>query len=252
MIGATRLLYSFLKGSEDSRYAILTIVFSSALIGLPMMGMPRIFGFSLLLSSTLSIKGLSEILRSMRVRRKHLLGLSVFLFILCAFTYGIVANSINSFTGEVRDMSLYGTPEKRIMESDNLEFKRLVYWGYEPYSTVRAAKWFLENQNPEKGHVYTDSLVMDGALLRSVLPKEYGGRTVSNLTQPSFGSIQTVLEGEQITGYVFLSYHNIIDNFIYIAKVGNATFYRTSDYLDLFNENEKIYDNGAGEIYLGN
>jgi uncharacterized membrane protein len=251
LIGAIIVLHSFFKGSEDDKYAILALVFSSVLIGLPMMGMPRIFGFSLMLSSTLSIKGLSAIFRLIKVRRRQLLLFAVFLSTLALFTYGIVANSINVITGEARDMSLYGTFEKSILESNNLEFKRIVYWGYEPYPTVKSAKWFLEHQSTKVGSVYIDSLLMDSSLLRLSSPREYGKQIITNLTQPSFMDIEILLEGGRKNGYLFLSYHNIVDDFIYIEKSGNATFYKTSDYLDAFNsKNIKIYDNGAGEIYL--
>jgi uncharacterized membrane protein len=251
LIGAIKVLYSFLKGSENDNYAILSLVFSSVLICLPMMGMPRIFGFSLMLSSPLSIKGLSEILRLIKVRRGQLLLFAVLLSTLALFTYGIIANSINVITGEAGDMSLYGTFKKSIQKSDNLEFKRFVYWGYEPYPTVKSAKWFLEHQSMKVGSVYVDSLLMDSSLLRLSSPREYGKQIVTNLTQPSFMDIEALLEGGRKNGYLFLSYHNIVDDFIYTEKSGNARFYKTSDYLDAFNsKNIKIYDNGAGEIYI--
>jgi len=73
------------------------------------------------------------------------------------------------------------------------------------------------------------------------LPKEYGGKIVCNLTQPRTGGIEKVLRGGVRDGYVFLAYHNIHDNFIFVAeKKGNETYYKTSDYQDIFGKMNMI------------
>lgn len=249
--GAVKLLYLYLKSKINVKYAILTLAFCSVLLGLTQMGMPRILGFSLLLTAPLSVWGLSEILKLMRVKEnKRLLAFSIYLFILFVFTYGIVANSINAATGEATDMSLYGTFREKILESDNLQFKRLLYWGYQPDSTIRAAEWLFVYHSPEKV-VYRDSLIAPGSgsfLLDLQLPKKYGGRIVCNLTQPKTRNIEEVLEGNVKSGYVFLAHHNIHGNFIFIERMKNEYYYRTSDYKDVFNRMNRIYDNPGGII----
>jgi len=82
--------------------------------------------------------------------RKHLLAFSLYLFILFAFTYGIVANTVNAVTGEAKDMSLQGTFKEKILESDNLRFKRLIYWEWQPDSTYKAVGWFFIHQYPNE------------------------------------------------------------------------------------------------------
>lgn len=249
-VGVSKSLYLFFKGGEGYGYAILALSFSSVLLGLPLMGMPRIFGFSLMISSTLAVRGLSEILALMRIRRGHLMAFAVFTSVLALFTYGVIANSINAITGETRDMSLYGTFKESVLKGDNLDFKRLMYWGYEPYSSVKSAHWLLEHQSTEHWPIYVDSLLIDSSLLRLPLPREYGGKVVTDLTQPALENLGYLLKGERKSGYLFLSYHNVVDDFICVEEGGKAVFYRTSDYAKAFDNNVKVYDNGAGRIYL--
>jgi nitrous oxidase accessory protein NosD len=82
------------------------------------------------------------------------------------------------------------------------------------------------------------------------LPREYGGKVVTDLTQPALENLGYLLKGERKSGYLFLSYHNVVDDFICVEEGGKAVFYRTSDYAKAFDNNMKIYDNGAGGIYL--
>jgi len=250
IIGAVKLLYLYLKNRIDARYAILTLAFCCVLLGLTQMGMPRIFGFSLLLTAPLAMWGLSEILKLMSVKdeRKHLLVFAAFLFVLFAFNYGIVANTINAVTGEARDMSLCGTFKEKILESDNVHFKRLIYWGWEPDSTIKATAWFFIHQDPER-RIYVDSLVADSHLFTLHLPREYGGKIVCNLTQPRTSGIEKVLKSGVRDGYVFLAYHNIHDNFIFVVdKKRNEIYYKTSDYQDIFGKMNMIYNSGGGVI----
>jgi len=210
--------------------------------------MPRIFGFSLLLAAPLSIRGLSEILKFMKVKeeRKHLLAFSLFLFILFAFNYGIIANLVNSVTGEVKDMSLY-TPIETILKSNDLDFKRLAYWEFncESDSTFNAVKWFFIHQNPNKS-IFADFIVHDNHFFDLYLPNKYGGKTIHNLIQPKKGNIEYILKGRKLEhGYIFLAYHNIWDDFIYV----NKTYYKTSDYLNVFEGANRVYDSGGGRIY---
>jgi len=251
IIGAVKLLYLYIKNKINAKYAILTLAFCSVLLGLTQMGMPRIFGFSLLLTAPLSIWGLSEILRliGIKAERKHLLIFSLYLFILFVFTYGIVANSINIITGEARDLSLHGRIKETILESNNLEFKRFIYWGWQPDSAFKAASWFFVHQNPNKD-VYVDSLIRTCGQptclrLEIVLPREYGGRIISNLTQPKVGKMESILEGNWRSGYIFLSYHNTRENFIVIGE----DIYMTSDFKDIFSQLNKVYDSGGEIIY---
>jgi uncharacterized membrane protein len=251
VIGATRLLYLYLRGRVDARYAILTLAFCSVLIGITQMGMPRIFGFSLLLTAPLAIQGLSEILRLAKVREeKRLLVFSIFLFILFAFNYGIVANTINTVMGEAVDMSLQGTFRGKILEGNNLDFKRLVYWSWQPDSTIESAKWLFSYCNPAK-HTYIDWIVADTHLLELQLPKEYGGKVLHNLTRPALASIEDVLVGKAKEGYVFLASHNVRDDFIYVIdSTGSEKYYRLSDYHHIFDGINKVYDSGGGEILI--
>jgi len=252
IIGAVKMLYLYLKNRVDARYATLTLAFCSVLTGITQMGMPRIFGFSLLLSAPLTIWGLAEVLKLMGIKeeRKHLLAFSLYLFILFAFTYGIVANTVNAVTGEAKDMSLQGTFKEKILESDNLRFKRLIYWGWQPDSTYKAVGWFFIHQYPNET-LFVDSLVSDSHLFTLHLPREYGGKIICNLTQPKVKSIENVLKSEIRNGYVFLAYHNLHDNFIYVAdKKGNEIYYRTSNYRWIFEKMSKIYDSGGGAFYV--
>jgi len=83
------------------------------------------------------------------------------------------------------------------------------------------------------------------------LPREYGGKIICNLTQPKVKSIENVLKSEIRNGYVFLAYHNLHDNFIYVAdKKGNEIYYRTSNYRWIFEKMSKIYDSGGGAFYI--
>ena len=180
------MFYLYIKNKinkSDVIYIILTLSFCSALAGITQTGMPRIFGFSLLLIAPLAILGLSEILRMIRVKdeRKHLHVFSIYLFILFAFTYGFIANSINAITGEIKDMALYGNIKEKMLESDNIYFKRLIYWGWQPDSTYKAIGWFFVHQHPNEV-LFIDYLVLDSHLFTLHIPKEYGGRIICNLT----------------------------------------------------------------------
>ena len=253
IIGAIKMLYLYIKNKVDKVYAILTLSFCSALAGITQMGMPRIFGFSLLLTAPLAIWGSSEILRMIGIKeeRKHLLAFSIYLFILFAFTYGFIANSINIITGGAKDISLYGNIKEKILEGDNIYFKRLIYWRWQPDSTYKAVKWFFIHQHPNEV-LFVDSLILDSHLFTLHLPREYGGK-ICNLTQPKVKNIENILKGETRLGYVFLAYHNLRDNFIYVAdKKGNEFYYRTSDYRWIFEKMSKIYDSSGGAFYIAN
>jgi len=251
VIGAAKLLYLYLRGRVDTRYAILTLAFCSVLIGMTQMGMPRIFGFSLLLAAPLAVQGLSEILRLVKVREeKRLLVFSIFLFMLFAFNYGIVANTINTVMGEAVDMSLHGTFREKILEGNNLDFKRLVYYVWQPDSTFESAKWLFSYCNPAE-RTYIDSIIADTHLLELQLPKEYGGKVLHNLTQPALASIKDVLAGKAKEGYVFLASHNIRDDFICVVDpTRSEKYYRLSDYHHIFDGISKVYDSGGGEILI--
>ena len=263
LIGAIKIFYLYIKNKINIIYAIFALSFCSALAGITHMGTARIFGFSLLLTAPLAILGLSEILRIIGVKeeRKYLLAFSIYLFILFAFTYGFVANSINAITGEVKDMALYGNIREKILESDNIYFKRLIYWDiylysidywdWQPYSTYKAIGWFFVHQHPNEV-LFVDSLVLGSYLFTLLLPREYGGVIVCNLTQPKVKNIGNILKGEVEMGYIFLAYHNLHDNFIYVVdKKGNEFYYRTSDYRWVFEKISKIYDSSGGAFYIG-
>lgn len=253
IIGAVKLLYLYIKNKVDAKYAILMFAFCLVLLGITQMGMPRILGFSLLFTAPLAIWGLSEVLRFLHIKEKNLLFFSIYLFILFAFASGIVANTINAITGEVKDMSLISVLpnavfKENIMECDNLHFKRLIYWGWEPDSTIKATAWFFIHKNPER-RIYVDSLVADSHLFTLHLPREYGGKIVCNLTQPRTSGIEKVLKGGVRDGYVFLAYHNIHDNFIFVVdRKGNETYYKTSDYQNIFGKMNMIYNSDGGVI----
>ena len=252
IIGAIKILYLYIKNKVNVIYAILTFSFCSALAGITQMGMPRIFGFSLLLTAPLALWGLSKILMIVKVKndRMHLLAFSTYLFTLFAFTYGFVANSINAITGEIKDMALYGNIKEKMLESDNIYFKRLIYWGWQPDSTYKAVGWFFIHYYPNK-MLFVDSLVLDSHLFTLHIPKEYGGVIVCNLTQPNVKSIEDVLKDKVRMGYVFLAYHNLHDNFIYVADMkGNEFYYRTSNYKWIFEKMNKIYDSCGGTFYI--
>lgn len=252
IIGSLGLLYLYLKNEFNSSYTILTLGFCSILLGITQMGMPRIFGFSLLLTAPLAVLGVFKLLELIKIGKENrLLFFSVFLFILFAFTYGIVANSVNYITGELEDRSLHGMERKGMLKTDNLHIKRLVYWGWQPKSTHETARWIFTYHKLNEP-VYRDTLLTGGPgyfLLNLQLPKRYGNEVITSLTQPKLKDIKEVLDTGMKYGYVFLGNHNVNDNFIYVADETNATYYKTSDYKDVFTKMNKIYANSGGIIY---
>ena len=256
IIGAIKIFYLYIKNKIDIIYAIFALSFCSALAGITQMGTVRIFGFSLLLTAPLAIIGFSEVLRVIghKEERKHLLAFSIYLFILFAFTYGFVANSINFITKDVKDMSLHGNIKEKILESDNIYFKHLIYWDIyfkrQPDSICKAVVWFFIHQRSNE-ELFVDSLVLGSYLFTLHLPREYSGVIVCNLTQPNVKDIGKILRGEIREGYVFLAYHNLHDNFIYVADMkGNEFYYRTSNYKWIFEKMNKIYDSCGGTFYI--
>lgn len=255
-IGALRVTYLYLKRRVDVKFAILMLSFCSPLLGITQSGMPRIFGFSLIFTAILAVQGFSELLVPLvKDNKKSSLLFSLYLIISFAFTYGLVANSLNAVSGNVVDMSLCGTPRNSVLNGDNLDFKRLMYWywGWQSDSALESARWLFVHHGTGK-RVYVDFIVADSHILEltSQLPKEYGGKTLHNLTQPALASIEGVLMGRAREGYVFLASHNINDDFIYVwDKIKGGRYYRTSNYQDIFAYMNKVYDSGGGVTYEG-
>jgi uncharacterized membrane protein len=122
-MGVVEMLYEYFKGRIDRDYVLLTLGFCSILIGITQMGMPRIFAFSLLLTSPLSVWGVDRMFKLVKVKGKTTVAFSLYLIILFSFTYGIVSNSLNTLEGKVVDMSLSGNFEEEILKGNNDEFK---------------------------------------------------------------------------------------------------------------------------------
>lgn len=255
-IGAIKLTYLYLKKKIDKSYAILTFPFTVVLLGVTITAGWRNMGLSLILTAPLVIMGFSEILRPLKVKQtKRLLLFLVYLLILFAFTFGLVANILNTASGKIVDVPFLGYSEKGITMSElSPEFKRSAYarlylerW---PDSTFEAVNWFFAHQKPNET-IFADILLYKSAALKIMMPEKYGGEVLHNLVQPQIGSLEKVLIDNRLyKGYIFLAYHNIHDDFLYFEdRSGNPIYLKTSNYHDTFEEANKIYDSGGAIIY---
>ena len=256
LIGTVKLFYLHFKKQINKRYATLAFPFAIILLGVTITAGWRNMGLSLLLTAPLAVLGFLEMLNFIKIsQHKRLLLFTIYLLILFAFTFGLVANVLNITLGKMMDVPFLGYSERDVITSDlPPQFKRSsytrLYLNRLPDSTFEAVKWFFIYQNHDKT-IFIDVLLdRHGVAFYLRVPKEYGGMILHNFTQPRTGSIEKVLSGNPYEGYVFLAYHNIHDDFIYIEdRAGNPTYFKTSNYHSMFKGMNKIYDSGGGVIY---
>jgi len=235
-MGVVEMLYEYFKGRIDRDYVLLTLGFCSILIGITQMGMPRIFAFSLLLTSPLSVWGVDRMFKLVKVKGKTTAAFSLYLIILFSFTYGIVSNSLNTLEGKVVDMSLFGNFEEEILKGDNDEFKSFIYWSkYQLLDSVKEAeKWFFMHGDTGRPVYMSGLLGCNEFLFIPWLPEQYGGKIVSDLKEPQRIPISDVLKNDLKSGYVFIGLNETTTNYSLPIALSMSN---------------KIYDSGGNVFY---
>ena len=121
----------------------------------------------------------------------------------------------------------------RTMASDNLNLKIGLYQVYIPEQDVFGARWRSKNV-PETSLVYADAHSRQNVLIAYALLNPERARVLSNATSFENGA------------YAYLRYLNVHDNTVITERYA----INTSEISFLLNCNNKIYSNGASEIYF--
>ena len=96
------------------------------------------------------------------------------------------------------------------------------------------ARW-LGDYTEKRQRIYTDFIGGDVLASQGMIPLSLTDRS-------------SLVENKKIKGYIYLRYYNTIENKIHIIK-GGSKIYNTSDYVDIFINKNKSYNNGGSEVY---
>lgn len=255
IIGVVKLLYDLVKKRKDlTEYYIFVLVFLLGLMILllpKVMGTVRIYAISLLLLAPFSISGFSLLLNGLlrlgktkeKTKKKmcHIL-FSILLLLLLLFGSGFISTVMTKVTHKSFDPT-----------------NPMNWWTVPNWYDIQATEWLLLHHGYDK--LYLDEIFSHMMFVRGGaftggnfnFPIEYAGKKVYNFKPLRTLPIKDFLEGEngiEQRSYIYLGYHNILQNFIGIkTETGKKIPLRTSNYLSQFEEQSKIYNNGVSMIY---
>ena len=265
LIGASNSFINVVRNKTGSgKYEIFAIPFALQLLIMLLPGSfggLRIFAMSLVLAAPYSVIGFITFLKSLGLKDLKCVAIfSIFLLISLQFNTGVISNIANNIYGKTVDYS-HNSPidREKILKGDNFQAKRKLYEFYPPDSSITGAEWLLTHII-SGDTIYADSLLLrpfyfipaGGETSFVFLSAKYGGSLVyENMKPPKLAPITTLLiEKRMQKGYLFLTYHNVVDNLIVIEDEHEEyEFYQTSDYISFFEKYNKVYSNGGSVVY---
>jgi uncharacterized membrane protein len=122
--------------------------------------------------------------------------------------------------------NIFGVPRDITLNSEGEQYDGMYIHDQESYG----AKW-LGKYMQTNSRIYTDH--------------HGGSRVVSQTKITSIIDYWSLVEHKKISGYIYLRYYNVINE----KLIGEPNVYNMTEYLDIFDEKNRIYANGGSEIY---
>lgn len=241
-VGVLHSFYRQIRERKIEEYLILSLSFLIMLVAtlLPIGGgfdTSRIFHITLILLAPFSVIGLKVILGRFgnQIASKHLILFAGLLIVFFLLNSGFIAEFIpNDYSPNA-----YVNKEK-IIASDNIQAKYLLYRYYVPSQDVQASEWIKE-YGETAWRVYCDRLSW-----RILTASKYGQLPEEIKKRLPKGVI--LRENTQIKedSYVFLAYHNTVEKLVFVIEKSVRSFNQN----ELpFKDMSKIYNNGDSIIY---
>ena len=241
-VGILKLFYEQVKERKVEEYLVLSASFLIVLgiTLLPIGGgfaSPRIFHITLISLAPFSVIGLKVMLRRLsdKLANNHSIffaGLTIVFFLFnCGFIAEFIPNDYSPNTY---------IHKKKIMSSDNIQAKYLLYRDYyEPSQDVQASEW-IQKYGKTDTKLYTDSLGW-----KKLRTSKYG-KLPEEMRLPKLVLLNENVEWEK-DFYLFLAHHNNVEKLVFIIE-RNIVSVRIKvfslDKLDLKNISI-IYNNGC-------